>query len=170
VDAAAHGDRYFRAAAVERPGIPAEVAGAEDAVVRSEVGRRFCRAARLQVSGRGDQHALQRHQLAGAEGGVVEFAEADGDVGAFGEQILARIDHGHFHPQQRMHLQKFRQPRNDLAGAVDHGDRKPDDAAERIEAARGVLGVLDLAQDFSGAVEKQRAGIGHRDAARGPQQ
>ena len=37
-------------------------------------------------------------------------------------------------------------------------------------AARGVFGVLDLGQDFAGTIEKQRAGIGHRDAARGAQQ
>ena len=38
---------------------------------------------------------------------------------------------------------------NDLAGAVDHGDRKPDDAAERIQLA---CGVLDLARDFAGTI------------------
>ena len=46
------------------------------------------------------------------------------------------------------------------ARAVDHGQRETDDAAQRIEAARGVLGVLDLGQDLAGAIEEQRAGIG----------
>jgi hypothetical protein len=50
------------------------------------------------------------------------------------------------------------------------GDDEPDGAAERIEAARGFLGVLDLAEDFARAIEERDASVGHCDAAGGAQQ
>ena len=69
-----------------------------------------------------------------------------------------------------MQAEEFRQPRNDLAGAVEHRQRQADGAAQGIDAARGVFGVLDFGEDFARALEKQRAGIRHRDAAGGAQQ
>lgn len=72
--------------------------------------------------------------------------------------------------QQGMHGQEFGQSRNDLARAVNHGDRETDGATERIKPARGVFGILDLGQNFAGAIEEQRAGFRQRDAARGAQQ
>ena len=75
-----------------------------------------------------------------------EFAKPDRDIGAFGDQILPRIDHRHLDPQQRMQVEEFRQPRNDLPRAVEHRQRQADDASQGIDAARGVFGVLDSAR------------------------
>jgi hypothetical protein len=63
-----------------------------------------------------------------------------------------------------MHCEEFRKPRDDLAGAVDDGKRKPDQAAQRIAATGCVLGILDACENFPRAVEKQCARAGERYA------
>jgi len=113
---------------------------------------------------------LQRLQLACAEGGITQIAHANGDIGTFGDQVLARIDNRHFHLQQGMSGQKLRQQRNDPARAVGHRDRQPDKTAKRVEAPRRIFGMLDFGQDLARPIEKQRAGIGYSDAARGAQE
>ena len=69
-----------------------------------------------------------------------------------------------------MDQQELWQPGNDLAGAVDHGYRKADGAAQGIDTTRGIFGILDFGEDFAGAIQEQRAGVGHREASRGAQQ
>ena len=122
------------------------------------------------IGGGGDQHALQRHEFSRAEDGVLEVAEPDRDIGAFGDQILPRIDHRHLDPKQRMQAEKFWKPRNDLARTVHDRDREPDGAPQRVQPARCILGILDVGQYFASAVEEQRAGVGDRDAAGGAQE
>ena len=69
-----------------------------------------------------------------------------------------------------MEAKKLSQARNDLACAIDHRQCQANDAAQGIEAARRIFGVFDLGQDLAGAIEKQRTGIGNRDASRRAQQ
>ena len=125
---------------------------------------------RFQIDGRRHQHSLQRYEPARAETGIAEFAETNGDIGAFRHQILPRIGNRHLEAQQRMRGEKFRQPRNDLARAIDHWQREADDAAQWIEAARRVFGVLDFGEDLARPIQEQRARIGDGDAARRAQQ
>ncbi len=82
--------------------------------MRREIGWCLWCAAYFQIGRRSHQHALKRLELARSEYRVVQFAKTNGDVGAFCDQILPRIGNRHFKPQQRMRVEKFRQPRNDL--------------------------------------------------------
>jgi hypothetical protein len=41
---------------------------------------------------------------------------------------------------------------------------------QRIDAACGILGILDFGEDFAGAIEEQRSAIRCRDAPRRSQQ
>lgn len=56
-----------------------------------KIGRCLRRAARCEVGGRRHQHPRQRRKLARTEGGIVEFADADRDVGTIGDEILSLI-------------------------------------------------------------------------------
>jgi hypothetical protein len=66
--------------------------------------------------------------------------------------------------------EEFGEPRNDLARAVDHRKRKPDQAAQRIAAARRILGVFQTCKNFACTLKKQRARVGRRNAPRGAEE
>ncbi len=133
---------------------PAKCARTDDAIMPSEIGRRLRRTTRLQVSGGGNDQACERSQLACAERRIAERSEADRDVRALRDEVLPLIRHGHFHTQLRVRGEEFGEPRDDFTGAVNHRQRQSDQAAKRVQAARGILGLLKSGQDFASAFQK----------------
>ncbi len=98
------------------------------------------------------------------------LAEADGEIGAFGNEILPFVGHRQLDVQQWMQRQEFSQTRDDLPHAVHDGHCDADGSAQRVDTARGVFRVLDVGEDLACAREEERPGVSHGDAARGPQQ
>ncbi|MGY4450207.1 hypothetical protein ACVWZR_004867 [Bradyrhizobium sp. i1.3.1] len=88
----------------------------------------------------------------------------------FHNEVLPFVGDGQLDAQEGMGLKEFRQARNDVSRAVDDRHRDAQRSTQGIDAARGVLGILDISQHFARTRQEQRTGVRDRDAARGPQQ
>ena len=122
------------------------------------------------VGGRGDGEALDGGDPARAEAGVAEVAEADRQVGALGDQVVAVVRHHDVEAQPRVLACERGQRRQHRPRPVGHRHGDPDLAAQAVGVAGRVLRVLEVAQQLTRPLEEHPPDRGRLHAPRRAQQ
>ena len=135
--------------------------GVAQAIVLFEVVGRQRGAAGVQVGRAGADDAADGGEFAGDEAGILQRADADGDIDAFFDQVHEAVAHAEIDGEFRVKGQEIRQSGGEMEEAEAHRRIHPQAAARGgLQLGDGEVGFLEIGEDAGGAFEIAAPGFG----------